>query len=60
MGKFMDSAVLLASSMAPCRTILASQLIEKISLECNNHSIIHHEETCTIEQILLIVMNIVG
>lgn len=46
----MYSIVLLASSMAPCRIVLASQLIEKISLEYNNHSITHQKGRCTVER----------
>lgn len=39
----MYSIVLLASSMAPCRIVLTSQLIEKISLEYNNHPMTHQK-----------------
>lgn len=49
-GRFMYSIALLASSMAPCRIVLASQLIEKISLEYNNHSITHQNDKYAVEQ----------
>lgn len=42
-GRFMYSIALLASSMEPCTTLIASQLIEKMSLEYNNHSITHQK-----------------
>lgn len=49
----MSSIVLLASIMAPCSIVLVSQLIEKVSLEYNNHSITHQKDKCAVGQIFL-------
>lgn len=49
-GRFMYSIALLASSMAPCTTVFASQLIEKTSLEYNNRSMTHQKDKCAVEQ----------
>lgn len=46
----MYSIALLASSMAPCMTVFASQLIAKIYLEYNNHSITHQKDKYAVEQ----------